>query len=88
MAGRRQGAVLPFLGPQDDGRPGDNGTNFDAGPAVVLFQTAPRQSNSLSDLFVYDVSREGQRFLINTEIKRAESQPMSIILNWPAELNK
>jgi hypothetical protein len=39
-------------------------------------------------LFVYDVSRDGQRFLINTQVKQAESSPMSIILNWPAKLNK
>jgi hypothetical protein len=28
------------------------------------------------DLFVYDVSRDGQRFLINTQVKQAESVPM------------
>ena len=39
------------------------------------------------DLFVYDVSRDGQRFLINTPFKQAV-QPMSITLNWPAKLNK
>jgi hypothetical protein len=37
---------------------------------------------------VYDVSRDGQRFLINAQVKRAEIEPMSIILNWTAKLKK
>jgi hypothetical protein len=43
---------------------------------------------STNDQFVYDVSRDGQRFLINTPVRQGETAPMSIILNWPAKLNK
>jgi hypothetical protein len=64
------------------------GTKFDAGTPVVLFQATPRQPVVSADLFVYDVSRDGQRFLINTPVKQADSQPMSIILNWSAKLNR
>jgi hypothetical protein len=32
--------------------------------------------------------RDGQRFLINTQVKQAEREPMSVVLNWPAKLNK
>lgn len=64
------------------------GTNFDAGTPVALFQTTPRQPVLVNDLLVYDVSRDGQRFLINTEVKQAETTPMSVVLNWPAKLNK
>ena len=64
------------------------GANFDAGTPVALFQTTPRQPVSSADLFVYDVSRDGQRFLINTQVKQAEPQPISIVLNWTAKLNK
>jgi hypothetical protein len=64
------------------------GTNFDAGTPVALFQTTPRQPVLVFDLFVYDVSRDGQRFLINTEVKQTESTPMSVVLNWPAQLDK
>jgi len=64
------------------------GATFDAGTPVALFQTNPRQPISNNDQFVYDVSRDGQRFLINTPIKQAETQPMSIVLNWPAKLKK
>ena len=64
------------------------GANFDAGTPVALFQSTPRQPVLVFDLFVYDVSRDGQRFLINTQVKQAESAPMSVLLNWPAKLEK
>jgi serine/threonine protein kinase/Tol biopolymer transport system component len=64
------------------------GTHFDAGAPVVLFQSTPRQPVMIHDLFVYDVSRDGQRFLINTQVKQADTAPMSVILNWPAKLGK
>ena len=64
------------------------GNKFDAGTPVSLFQATPRQAVSSTDMFVYDVSRDGQRFLINTQVKQAEAQPMSVILNWPAKMNK
>jgi serine/threonine protein kinase/Tol biopolymer transport system component len=68
--------------------PVTTGVNFDAGPPVVLFQATPRLPVSTNDQFVFDVSRDGQRFLILTQLKQAESEPMSIILNWAARLNK
>jgi Tol biopolymer transport system component/predicted Ser/Thr protein kinase len=68
--------------------PVTTGTKFNPSTPVALFQTTPRQPVSSSDLFVYDVSRDGQRFLINTRVKQAETEPMSVILNWPEKLNK
>ena len=63
-------------------------TKFDAGVPVALFQTTPRLQISSRDQFVYDVSSDVQRFLILTQLKNAETQPMSIVLNWPARLSK
>jgi hypothetical protein len=68
--------------------PVTTGAKFDAGTPVALFQATPRQPVSFNDQFVYDVARDGQRFLVNTQIKQADTTPMSIILNWPAMLNK
>jgi Tol biopolymer transport system component len=68
--------------------PVTTGAKFDAGVPVPLFQVTPRQQISSRDQFVYDVTRDGQRFLILTPLKNAESQPMSVVLNWPAMLNK
>jgi eukaryotic-like serine/threonine-protein kinase len=68
--------------------PVTTGANFDVGTPAALFQATPRQPVSNNDQFVYDVSRDGQRFLINTQVKPAQTQPMSVILNWDAELKK
>jgi hypothetical protein len=68
--------------------PVTTGVNFEARTPVALFQAAPRQPIPIFDLFAYDVSRDGQRFLINTQVKQAESAPMSIVMNWMAKLNK
>src|SRR5437588_8024733 len=40
-----------------------------------------RQRASGSELVAYDVTRDGQRFLINTGVQ-GEVQPMSVVLNW------
>src|SRR5262249_28657022 len=64
------------------------GRKFDSGPPIALFRATPRQANSLLDQFVYGVTRDGQRFLINTQVKNAETQPMTVVLNWDAQLKK
>jgi hypothetical protein len=38
-----------------------------------------------SEQVTYDVSKDGQRFLINTQLKTGTA-PMSIVLNWTAKL--
>jgi len=65
--------------------PVKTGTNFDAGSPVILFQANPREMIATSEQFVYDVSNDGQKFLINTQIKTAMT-PMSLVLNWGAKL--
>ncbi len=37
--------------------------------------------------YMYDVSPDGQRFLVNTIDEAAlKPQPMTVVLNWPAAL--
>jgi hypothetical protein len=58
------------------------GANFDARTPTELFQAFPRETaTATSERFVYDVTRDGQRFLINSQIKSA-STPMSVVLHW------
>jgi Tol biopolymer transport system component len=87
---RGDGKELFYLSPDAEmmAAPVTTGANFDAGTPVALFQTNPRQPVPLFDLFAYDVTRDGQRFLILTQLKQAETAPMSIVLNWTAKLNK
>jgi eukaryotic-like serine/threonine-protein kinase len=63
------------------------GAAFKAGSPVALFQTTHRrQPISAQDRFSYDVSGDGQRFLINTKIEEANVAPLSIHLNWASEM--
>jgi serine/threonine protein kinase len=66
--------------------PVKTGSNFDAGTPAALFQANPREMFATSELFSYDVSSDGQKFLVNTQLK-TEMTPMSVILNWTAKLN-
>jgi hypothetical protein len=36
----------------------------------------------------YDVSRDGQRFLVNTVDEQSASTPLTLIVNWMAGLPK
>jgi serine/threonine protein kinase/Tol biopolymer transport system component len=87
---RGDGKELFYMG--SDGKmmaaPVTTGANFDAGTPAALFQAGARPAISSNDTFDYDVSRDGQRFLIITQAKTGESQPISVIVNWSARLNK
>jgi hypothetical protein len=60
------------------------GANFDARTPAALFRAGARPAISSNDTFDDDVSRDGQRFLIITQAKTGESQPISVIVNWSA----
>ena len=87
---RRDGRELFYL--SSDRRlmavPVKIGASFDAGAPVELFPANPREILAQSERAFYDVAQNGQRFLINTQIKKAETQPFSIVLNWDAGLKK
>ncbi len=64
------------------------GASFEAGLPTVLFQTHRRQPVSAQDFFSYDVSGDGQRFLIATRVDEANSAPLTVLLNWNSEMEK
>jgi eukaryotic-like serine/threonine-protein kinase len=64
------------------------GTSFKAGSPVALFQTHRRQPVSFLDVFSYDVSGDGQKFLIATKVDQANAAPLSVLLNWASEMEK
>lgn len=64
------------------------GASFEASSPVALFQTHRRQPVSAQDVFSYDVSGDGQRFLINTKMDEANAAPLAITLNWASDLEK
>jgi Tol biopolymer transport system component len=64
------------------------GESFEASSPVALFQTHRRQPISTLDVFSYDVSGDGQRFLVITKQDEAHAAPLSIRLNWASEMEK
>ena len=64
------------------------GPSFEAGPPVPLFQTHRRQPVSAQDFFSYDVSGDGQKFLIATRAGEANSAPLTVLLNWASDMEK
>ncbi len=65
--------------------PVKEGANFNSGAPVALFQANAGQPVATSEQVAYDVTQDGQRFLINTYVKNGEIRPMTVVLNWDAE---
>jgi Tol biopolymer transport system component len=60
--------------------------SFRAGSPIALFPTHRRQAVSAMDVSSYDVSADGQKFLILTKVEEANAAPLSILLNWASEM--
>ena len=86
LAGRRQGALLPFAGPEAHGGRSPRGRRLPgrrAPAALCRFACAratPRNK--------YAPSPDGQRFLFAAPLGRESMSPTTIVLNWPATLGK
>ncbi|HEV8119517.1 MAG TPA: protein kinase [Candidatus Polarisedimenticolia bacterium] len=61
---------------------------FDAGDPKPLFLVRRREPVATIDLFSYDVSRDGQRFLVNTDAGETTAPPLTVVLDWASELKK
>jgi hypothetical protein len=82
---RRDGKEIFYLGP--DGKlvsaaVNGAGSAFEVGAVRPLFDTRASGPG-----FLYDVSADGQRFLVNT-IVESTSTPITLVVNWPALLKK
>jgi eukaryotic-like serine/threonine-protein kinase len=54
---------------------------FATGTPVALFQIQGRAPISSTDVFTYDVAKDGKRFLVNRYVKPEHVEPLSILLN-------
>ena len=61
---------------------------FSSGTSVPLFQVRGRAAVSSTDLFTYDVSRDGKQFLVNRYLKPDHPNPLTIVLNATAGAQK
>ncbi len=65
------------------------GAHFEAAAPVALFQTQMASVDGELGpyvIFNYAVTADGQRFLLNEPVGDQKSQPISVVLNWAAEL--
>ncbi|MCI0567838.1 MAG: protein kinase [Acidobacteria bacterium] len=87
---RRDGKELYYLAP--DGMlmavEVKEGATFDAGAAKPLFKSRRREHVSSGDLYSYDVSADGQRFLVNTDVGEAGASTLNLVQDWTAELER
>jgi hypothetical protein len=81
----RDGKHVYYLGPKGmlTGVPVETAGGFSSGVPQQLFQTRSRAPISSADLFSYDVSADGKRFLVNRYFT-ANAPPLNIILNATA----
>lgn len=84
---REDGKEIFYVGPKDmvTAVPVSNDGGFSAGNPVPLFQSHGRAQISSTDLFTYDVTKDGQRFLMNRYSKPEHISPLQIILNAAAQ---
>jgi Tol biopolymer transport system component len=82
---RRDGKEIFYLGSNSrmmaaavDG----TGPLFRVGADTALFETRHDRGN-----WPYDVSADGQRFVVNTFAEASSSAPITVVVNWTADLN-
>lgn len=61
---------------------------FQANIAQPLFQTFSSEHISSTDFYSYDVSSDGERFLINTQAGERTSVQPTVVLNWIPQAGK
>ena len=81
---RRDGKELFYMAGDESlmAVPVKAGDTFETGEAISLFKIDSIVQNS------YDVSLDGQRFLMNIAERRMQSMPFTVVLNWTAELKR
>jgi len=64
------------------------GATFETGVPTPLFQTGVNPTTSTNARNNYVVAADGQRFLVNNIVPESASKPITVILNWTAQLKK
>src|SRR5438876_2413225 len=85
---RRDGKELFYLSPDKKLMAvevnGSSGT-FEAGIPKALFDLRINSTNGFSD---YDVTADGQRFLVSTLVEQNARSPVTVVMNWTANLKR
>jgi Tol biopolymer transport system component len=83
---RSDGKEIFYLDPKGvlTAVPVNAGETFSTGSASPLFQIHGRAPISNTDLYTYDVSRDGKRFLVNRYVRPDHVEPLTVVLNATA----
>jgi eukaryotic-like serine/threonine-protein kinase len=87
---RRDGKEIFYVAPDNTltaAAVNGQGSSFEVGAGRPLFQLSLRPSARL-DAYPYDVSADGQRFLVNTFVEETTSTAITLVVNWTAGLKK
>jgi len=90
---QRDGKELLYVAPDSKlmAVPIKLGARVEAGQPVALFE-ARMEGGGIGTVGIfhqYDVSADGQRFLVNTLVEQgASAPPVAVVLNWTAGLRK
>ncbi len=87
---RGDGKEIFYMGPSGMlmAAPVDGASTFSAGTPAPLFQIHGRAPISSTDLFTYDVAKDGKRFLVNKYVRPEHVIPLTIVLQATAEPRK
>jgi Tol biopolymer transport system component len=80
---RRDGREMYYLAPDNrlmSALVSGEGSAFQVGVVRPLFETRPRSGPGST----YDVSADGQRFLVNTAARETTPTPLTLVVNWTA----
>ena len=64
-----------------------SGAGFEVDPPVALFEFR-RGDTTGADLPSYDVTADGQRFLLNAMVETQTAAPLTVVVNWAAGAKK
>jgi hypothetical protein len=59
------------------------GPTLEVGTVRALFEVRPTGPG-----YVFDVTADGQRFLISASVEQNASSPITLVLNWTADLKR
>jgi hypothetical protein len=80
---RGDGKEIFYIGPSGMlmAVPVNSESIFATGTPAPLFQIHGRAPISSTDIFTYDVAKDGKRFLVNRYVKPEHVPPLTILLN-------
>lgn len=65
-----------------------DGPTFEAGVPQPLFEVRVANTGLTGINLVYSSAADGQRFLFGVPFEESNSEPITVILNWPAKFAK